>query len=353
MINSFIRIMEQINSWSDLHEIPVSSIVDMSGIHGVKIFDKSKDKLRKLLESLYPILKDENIFMDKQRVRGGTLLAFSRKALSESDIYGLLNAIGENKTMSFHERMDAAMHGAPSDEIEAAPAREVKRSAIDFTSQARRINEAQYKSATQGMLRSNQSSLQRNTHGVDLSFAGKRKTSKQPAVKESSGLHADTHSTVRFANKILEALEGMATPTGTQPSDILERFAQALREVGTRTGSGPIQDRLKERGIKAKTENGQEIILYVINNKTNAPQPIARISAETIANPTKFQEALQDMIDLSQGNEPGAFESYRTKMQEQEKAVREVAKTLAPVDPASVEAATQAATPKVMPQQQV
>ena len=250
-------------------------------------------------------------------------------------------------SMSFRDKITKAMNSKHVTDVRPSII-DTKPNKIDFDAQAHKINEAQYKTATKGMLRSNQSSLQRETHGVDISYSGKKK--KGRSVKESWSYNAEPSSKVRLAYRLNEALEGMATSDGLQSSDIFANFSAALKEIGTRTGVGPIQDRLKERGIKyKKSDDGNEIILYVVNDETNAPQPIARISAETISNQTKFQEALQNMIDLSQGQEPGAFESFRTKMQEQEKAVREVAKVLAPQDASQQAAVTQAAMPKTTP----
>ena len=345
------HIIDIIRDWSASHVIPVSDVIDTNGMYGVKIFGKYKGDARhafdRLMESISPLVNDGDIYLEGKRVRGGMLLAFSHKAISERDLKSLVIAIEEHtNTMTFANRMDWAMHG-PRDidtQQRTTPAVDLP---IDFNAQAQKIHEAQYKSATDGMLRSNQSSLQRETHSVAATYAGARRKGRRKPTSESWSYHTEPHSTVRLAYRIHEALEGMATPTGAQSSDIFANFGSALKEVGIRTGSGPIQDKLKERGIKyKKSDDGSEIILYVMNSETNAPQPIARISAETIANPTKFEEAIQNMIDLSEGNEPGAFETYRTKMQQQEKAVREVARSLMPTDPSQA-AATTAAMPKV------
>jgi hypothetical protein len=340
MLDPFMRILNVINDWSDDERIPISTLLDVSGIRGVRIFDKRRNKLNGLLEHLFPLLDDDKIFMDVQRVRGGTLLAFSRKALSESEIKAMLESIGEHTVMSFIDRMNAAMHGKLDPKPIAAEKKPII-AAPDFNAQAIKINEAQYKSATDGMTRSNQTSLQRNTHGVKLTYAGKPKRRKSESTVESN-------STKRLANKIFEALEGMATADGLQPQDILQKFGAALRQVGITLGGAPIQDRLKELGIKAKTSSdGSEVILYLINAKTQAPQPIARISAESISNPSDFQKALQDMLDLAEGNEPGATESERSKMQAREKAIRTVSQSYAPPTTNSGNAgAAQAASPK-------
>ncbi len=347
MNNPFYDIIEHLQSWSELNNIPISTVVDTSGVHSVKIFSKDKNVIKSLLDDLKNLIVDKDLYLRHQKVRGGVLFTFSRNALSEAE-YNYVSSIGENMdSMSFRDKITKAMNSKHVTDVRPSII-DTRPNKIDFDAQAHKINEAQYKTATKGMLRSNQSSLQRETHGVDISYSGKKK--KGRSVKESWSYNAEPSSKVRLAYRLNEALEGMATSDGLQSSDIFANFSAALKEIGTRTGVGPIQDRLKERGIKyKKSDDGNEIILYVVNDETNAPQPIARISAETISNQTKFQEALQNMIDLSQGQEPGAFESFRIKMQEQEKAVREVAKVLAPQDASQQAAVTLAAMPKTTP----
>lgn len=345
MIDPFLRVMSHINDWSDHAQVPVSTLVDITGIHGVRIYDKSREKLKGLIESLRPLVKSDGLFLDVHRVRGGTLLAFSRKALSESDVRDLLLSIGEGTNMSFKDRMDAAMHGA-IEHRKPAPVKQITHETIDFTGQAKRINEAQYKSATDGMLRSNQSSLARETHGKKISYAGELKRRK----RNSEETYNEYKSIRRFIGKIDEALEGMATSDDQQPRELLAKFGEALTKVGMALGGRPIQDRLTELGIQAKTsQDGSEVILFMINAKTQAPQPIARISAESISNPTDFQKAIQDMMDLAEGNEPGATETNRNKLQAREKAIRDVAQSFAPPQDNGAGAAAQAAAPKASP----
>lgn len=338
--------MLDIDEWCGEHDLPSSSVLDTPGALGIRIYSYDRDKIKGLLN----YIKDacEHLHVTNRKVRGGEIITLSVRALSESELNILYKAIEEsNHTMSLKDRLTAAMsNSAP---VRTAIIDKPSSIDIDFDGQARRIYEAQYKTATMGATRSNQSSLARETHGKDITYAGVLRRGKK-AVKESWSYRSEPSSTKRLMYRINEALEGMATPDGAQAPDIFQSFGAALNTVGERMGVGSIQDKLKEQGIKwKKSDDGTEVILYIINGETQAPQPIARISAETISKPNEFEEALFNMIDLSQGREPGAFENYRTKMQEQERAVRDVAKSLAPKDQQQMDAAAasaQAASPK-------
>lgn len=344
------KTMRDFESWCDDHDLLSSMVLDHPGFCGIKIFTPDKNKVNQFDDYIKNHGDYNELHISKRKVRGGWVYSFSYRALSESELNILYRAIEENNNaMSFQDKITAAMHGPiePKAVVEN-PTKTVEQ--IDFDVQVNRLMEAQYKSATKGMVRSNQGSLERETHGKDITFSGvqKRKKSKK-SVSESWSYAGETSSVKRFVYRLNEALEGMATAGDTQAPDIFQKFADALSSVGQRVGVGPIQDKLKEQGIKwKKSDDGQDIILFVVNDKTKAQQPIARISAETISKPNEFEEALLNMIDLSQGQEPGAFESYRTKMQEQEKAVREVARSLvAPEQQQQAMATTaQAAMPK-------
>lgn len=113
-----------------------------------------------------------------------------------------------------------------------------------------------------------------------------------------------------------------------QESDsIFQRFATSLAELGRKMGIGPLQDRLKEQGIKwKKSDDGNRIILYIINDTTNAPQPIASIDAESLANQNQFQETLMNMLDYARGKAPGEFKQEQEVIRQQEKLIRDVSK---------------------------
>lgn len=367
------KIREHVEEWCREHRIPTSTVCDTVGIQGVKIYERSNAALRQLFESLNPILKTDDVFLDVQKVRGGMILAFSVRSLSESEINDLLRQIGEvAEPMSFKERIfDAFVLPTTAMSIDDMP--------VDLKIAARKIAEDQYKVASAGATRSNQSSRQRNLHGMTMTHGGiidgkkkaKTKTKKAKPQSESiaRGYYNNTGSH-KFLSQLSEALEGMATPDDVQPGEIFQKFARALSVLGQEMGIGPLQNQLKNQGINwKKSDDGQAIILYVINAQTDAPQPIARISAETLTKPSDFEEQLIHMIDFSRGEAPGAFKQKQEEIRAQEQAVREIARTVNPKDqsiinkmsgsnkqtqpatsatvqPATTAAAQQAASPK-------
>lgn len=328
------KIREHVEGWCQKHNIPTSTVCDTTGIQGVKIFEKNRNTLKQLFEGLAPILKADDVFLDVQKVRGGMILAFSVRALSESEIHNLLMQIGETREpMSFKERISDAF---------VLPLEENPNH--DFESAAYKIAEDQYKIASAGATRSNQSSRQRNLHGVTMTHGGvidgkkeaKKKKKSQPFESTVRRIFDDVESiptTRPFYKQLSEALDGMATPDGAQPGDLFQKFARSLAVLGQQMGIGPLQQQLKKQGINwKKSDDGQAIILFIMNAQTKAPQPIARISAETLAKPNEFEEQLLHMIDFSKGEAPGAFKQHQAEIRAQEKAVRDIARTVNPQD---------------------
>lgn len=135
-------------------------------------------------------------------------------------------------------------------------------------------------------------------------------------------------------------LQGMGAEQ--QPGDLFSRFAAALKQLGTQMNIGPLQDKLKQQGIKwKKSEDGQALIFFVINGETRAPQPVARIGSETLAKPQDFQKALSQMLDFAEGQAPGTGEQKQLEVQEKQKRLREIATQLAPQDPSKAQAMQQ------------
>jgi hypothetical protein len=234
---------------------------------------------------------------------------------------------------------------------------------IDFLESAKEIvGEAQYKTPDRGMERgkpkdtalSNEPAID----GVDRATAG---TESGGAIGKSQGskgagqgnkgvnkgaelryeerianaLQADFEKTTprKFLFSLHEALDGMATPTGAQPNDLFKMFARALRVLGQRMGLGPLQERLKAQGISWKqSDDGQAIILTIKNAATKADQPIARISHETLQNPSDFEIQLKNMLDFATGDAPGAFQQKEQEIQDRKKAIGDIAKAVQPQD---------------------
>jgi len=360
------KIREHVEGWCSKHDITTSTVCDTTGIQGVKIFERNRNALRQLFEELAPILKADDVFLDVQKVRGGMILAFSVRALSESDILRLLTKIGETvEPMTFHDRISDAFVLPMEEAAQPLPTK------IDLEQAALEIVEDQCKTASSRITRSNRSSRQRNPHGVTMTHGGvvkKRKPQSQPFESTIRRIFDDSEpaSPRPFSRQLREALDGMATPDGAQPGDLFQKFARSLSVLGQQMGIGPLQQQLKKQGINwKKSDDGQAVILFIMNAQTRAPQPIARISAETLAKPNEFEEQLLHMIDFSKGEAPGAFKQHQAEIRAQEKAVRDIARTVSPQNQSVINqmagtggtpavagggapaaAATQAATPK-------
>jgi hypothetical protein len=351
-----------IDAWCDTHGIEYSVVCDESDLQGVLLFKKDRAMVARLLRDLVPVVSDAGVHLETSKVRGGTIFAFSVRAISESQLAAILAEAGEElEPMTFTERLTDAFVNTVAVEETAQPAADV--SAGSLLASAQRIAEGQFKSATQGATRANQTSLQRQRVGSDRTLGGAQ---NPPAAKghDSDDPQATTRPSqgtkappTRFENKIArtfnvtepmrvrrdfhralnETLQGMATPDGVQPGDLFQKFAQALAVLGQNMGTGPLQDQLKKQGINwKKSEDGQAVVLYVLNASTKAPQPIARISAETLSKPNDFQTQLLNIMDFAKGDAPGTFTQKKDELAAQEKAARQIAQQLGPQDPNAI-----------------
>lgn len=337
------NLREYLEDWCWKNAIPSSTLCDTAKIHSIKIYERNRSKLRGLFEHLDSYVSDNDLHMDIRKVRGGTIISLSVRALSESEISQIL--LKESvEYMDFTDKIDQAFH-RPLPRAKYTPS---QRPTLDELAQ-NIAEQMQYKDATKGATRANQSSRQRNYRTMTATYGGVQSIGGKPCK-------AGKKSKSNFDKQLHEALDGMATATDQQPTDLFANFASALRELGTQMGIGPLQDQLKAQGINwKKSDDNQAIILYVVNANTNAPQPIARISAETLSKPHEFQKQLLYMVDFSRGEAPGAFEQQKAELQAQEKAAREITSALNPenkemsdkfAQDASTAAATQAAAPK-------
>jgi hypothetical protein len=178
--------------------------------------------------------------------------------------------------------------------------------------------------------------MQRDCHNAKLPASKvkpkKARKTKQKTFKEA--VHLVFGSNYKPRPNIIESLDGMATPSGAQPDDLFAKFSKALEIMGTEMGVGPLQNKLKERGIRWKKSNdGLNIILFVMNAATKAPQPLATISSETLDNPTEFQEQLTNIIDMAKGQAPGSFAHQQEVIRQQEKVIRDIAQSVSPKEP--------------------
>lgn len=161
-----------------------------------------------------------------------------------------------------------------------------------------------------------------NNKSINFLESAKQSLSRSKRVTDHHNTRIDS---------ILEALDGMATPGDVQPNELFVKFARALRVLGTKLGIGPIQDVLKEKGIKwKKSDDLSSIIIYVDNSQTGAAQPITRITPEDLDKPKDFEDKLLDMLDFAKGKAPGSFKQQQEMIRKQEQLAREIAKAAMP-----------------------
>ncbi len=353
MVNPRLKdVCSFVESWCADRGVNFGLVCDESDLQGVLVPKKSRHLVSDLLTALSPTLTTNGVHLETTKVRGGTILAFSLKAISESRLAALIAEAGEElEKMSFVDKITDAFV-ATTAKRETVNETVVPNEGTFLSTAARLVGEGQYKSATQGMTRSNQTSLQRQSIGPDRTLGGKKKppapkpTTPPPTapvqfenrVGQIFGSGLPTRTKRDFARSLTETLQGMATPSGAQPGDLFTKFAGALSALGQNMGTGPLQDQLKKQGINwKKSDDGQSVVLYIVNASTNAPQPIARISAATLEKPSDFEAQLLNIMDFAKGDAPGTFKQRQQEFQAQEKAAREIAKQLGPQDPNAVQ----------------
>lgn len=372
MLNPKLRsVCEFVEGWCHSHRLNYSVVCDESDLQGLMLPRSGRALLPKLLADLGAVVTATGVHLETTKVRGGTILAFSIKAISEAKLAALIAEAGEEvEPMSFADKITDAFSQTVARPISEDPS-EVTAGSLLMTA-LRVVDEGQYKGATGGMTRANQTSLQRQRVGSDNTMGGP-KAKPVPSDKPQATTGASQPSTgpaARFEHRIADTfgvaplpsrlklfnkhlnetlgampaggmgqpgMQGMATPNGMQPGDLFDKFAKSLQVMGQSMGTGPLQDQLKKQGINwKKSDDGQSIILYIVNASTNAPQPIARISAATLEKPADFETQLLNIMDFAKGDAPGTFKQRQQEMQNQEKAAREIAKQMGPQDQTAV-----------------
>lgn len=388
MINARLQsTMGALSEWCKRHSLAYDLVCDESNIQGIKLFTKDTPKLRGLLQHLQPILAANKVHLEYKKVRSGTVFAFSLDAISESQFETILQAIGEEPLpRSFLDKLDDAFmlpsinEEPPGHRSGAAQTIEDAKQQIDglvdeygepiaidlrnrILESGRRLAEDQYKSPDSAMGRTSKNRQSVVDQDAKPGKPGKTKVtdapikvvSRKPRLEEriANALGIEPPATGRRFRAVLdetlqgmatsdqpqpqqpaqqpEGITGMATSSGAQPDALYQKFARALQVLGQSMGIGPLQDKLKGQGIKWKTsDDGMSIILYVLNAATRAPQPIARISSQTLDNPGDFETQLSSMLDFAKGQAPGTEKQKQEEMQATQKAIGQIAKSVAP-----------------------
>jgi hypothetical protein len=311
-----------INSWCQDNGMECYMLPDIVGMLGVKIYDNDKNQLNDLIQHIESTTPIEKTNITSQKVRGGVILAVSTQALSEAQLLNYCRSIGE--IIMPNELQDKLNIAFSASKRNLVPAKEIPHS-LTIEDSAIKIVEDQYKDAISGITRSNQSSRQRNLHSVQSTYGGVLPSRTHRLQKKKR----EEPSSNRLHKHLKEAFEGMAAPEQGGPTELFSKFGQALTQLGNSLGIGPLQNMLEQRGIQyRKAKDGQSIILYVMNSQTNAPQPIARITASTLSKPHDFEEQLLNVLDFAKGDAPGSFKQQQETLRDQEKAVRDITKAL-------------------------
>lgn len=117
---------------------------------------------------------------------------------------------------------------------------------------------------------------------------------------------------------------------------LFNQFGKAMKVLGEQLGVGPLQDKLRKRGITWKiSDDGDSLVFYVKNDVTGEPQPVARISKESLSSQHEFQEQLTNIMDFALGNSPGTFQQQQEKLRNQEQMVQDIARVVFPNDKSS------------------
>lgn len=323
MIDQKIQtILSLLNDWCTSSNIQYDIICDESNFQVIKLFKVSKTNVDSKLDDMYDEIVANNVHINTRKVRGGVIIVISLKSISEQQMDLLAESIDGNNQMSFADKINAAfLVNIPISvgTVGRQPIKTIK--SIDFDMSAMRI--------------------------VESRKPKKRKKNKRTASLPHISTHAEfgaaRGNNRRFDDQLTEALDQQTEQPS--PRQLFDRFSRALNILGQNMGTGPLQDVLKQRGIKwKKSDDGKNIILYVINASTNAPQPIETISAEVLDKPHDFQEQLTHMLDYAQGQAPGEFLRQQQQLRDQEKMIRDVAQSVSPDE--QVQATKIAAMPK-------
>lgn len=117
---------------------------------------------------------------------------------------------------------------------------------------------------------------------------------------------------------------------------LFKQFGKALSVLGEQLGYGPLQNKLTERGISWRMgDDGDSIIFQVKNDVTGTPQPIARISKESLSSQNEFQNYLEMMLDLAMGDPPGTLKQRQERMRDQQTMIQDVSRVVFPNDKSS------------------
>ena len=317
------EICATLDQWCEANDVVYDIVCDEDHLQGVKLF-KSK-KINSLLEYLQPLMN--GIHLEKQKVRGGTILAFSIAAVSESVMENIIKNSGNKKMeLSFKERIADAFNSTIMPTEEVVDEIDLKQALLDSAKEI--TAEDQYKDPTIARKRSSATSRLKKS-AINPLLRQEPQDSAAPSKDEEDNV---SESRQNFNQVLDETLAGMATPDGQQSGDLFEKFHKALDVLSAEMGI-KLQNALSQQGIKAKvSDDKSKIILFTISKDTGAPVPLHQIDAEMLADKTQFENKLRDIVDLAKGQAPGTDKQQQDIMRNQDQAIRDIAVAVSPED---------------------
>ena len=319
------EICATLDQWCETNGVVYDIVCDEDDLQGVMLF-KSK-KINSLLEYLQPLMS--GIHLQKQKVRGGTILAFSVAAISESVMESIIKNSGNKKMeLSFEERIADAFNSTAVPTEEVVDEVDLKQALLNSAKEI--TAEDQYKDPTIARKGSSATSRLKKS-AINPLLRQEPKDSEGPPKDEEDSV-TESRCTLNFDQVLDETLSGMATPDGQQSSDLFEKFHKALDVLSAEMGI-KLQNALSQQGIKAKvSDDKSKIILFTISQDTGAPVPLHQIDAEMLADKTQFENKLRDIVDLAKGQAPGTDKQQQDIMRNQDQAIRDIAVAVSPED---------------------
>jgi Fe2+ or Zn2+ uptake regulation protein len=117
--------------------------------------------------------------------------------------------------------------------------------------------------------------------------------------------------------------------------NIFKQFSKAMKILGEQLGVGPLQTKLRKRGILYKLNKDKDSLIFYVKNDKGEKQPIARISKTQLKTQNDFRNHLEMMVDMATGKPPGTMKSEQDKLREKQNIISDLARVVFPSDKSS------------------
>ena len=106
-----VKICKLIHEWCQDTDVQYDIVADESDLQGIMLF---KNNPYNLIRYLRPAIQKDNIHVEHQKVRGGTIITFSLEAITESQLNAIIAEAGEEpEIMTFEDRVESAFTESP------------------------------------------------------------------------------------------------------------------------------------------------------------------------------------------------------------------------------------------------